>query len=405
MEMGLWGGVGGMAEIRNLTIEQFEERIALSEFAFQYKLSPEETEQARESFRPESVYGLFGEDGRLLSALTVIPFEVWLRGRKLAMGGVAGVASWPDTRRQGGAARLLVHSFEEMRRKGQSLSSLYPFSHAFYRKYGYEMMTQRKQYTIEPRWFPPRRKTSGSVRLVDKTMELLDPVYQAYASQYDGMLVRDHDWWTRRVLKPPGVAAVYYNEAGKAEGYMLYQVKDRQMKVNEWVALTEEARVALWSYAGNHDSMVDQLTVTVPADDPLPFLLPEPRLKQEVSAHSMSRIVDAEAFVGQYPFEKSDRADELLLHIEDAHAAWNQGTFKLRMEASGEARMARISEDADSHPGADLSLDIQTLTLMLAGEMRPRILHRVGRLRGSAESVELLERRVPLLQPFLSDFF
>ncbi|WP_169306764.1 GNAT family N-acetyltransferase [Cohnella pontilimi] len=393
-----------MAEIRNLTIEDFDDRVALSEFAFQYAVSPEDKEQQRKNFRPEDVYGLFGDDGRMLSSLFILPFEIWLRGRKLAMGGVAGVASWPDSRRQGSIARLLTHSFEEMRRKGQSISALYPFSYAFYRKYGYEMMTQKKQYTIEPRWFPPRRDTAGTVKLVEKSMELLDPVYQTFAARYDGMLVRDRYWWDSRALKAQ-MAAVYSNPSGQAEGYMLYQVKDKHMKVFEWVALTEEARIGLWSYAGNHDSMADQLTMTVPADDPLPFLLPEPRLKQEVTGHFMSRIVDAQAFVGQYRFEESDRTDELLLHLEDGHAPWNEGLFQLRIEPSGKAALERVTRAAGDGGTSAVSLDIQTLTVMLAGNLRPRMLQRTGRLQGAPESAALLERRVPLVQPYLFDFF
>src|SRR5690606_40607540 len=68
---------------------------------------------------------------RSLSRLSLLPLEVWIGGRKLAMGGVAGVASWPDARRQGGVRRLLQHAFGRMRENGQSLSMLAPFSFAF----------------------------------------------------------------------------------------------------------------------------------------------------------------------------------------------------------------------------------------------------------------------------------
>lgn len=56
-----------VAEIRQLTHDHFDERIALSQFAFQMKLSPEKIEEARRHYHPEWEYGLFDDNGRLLS--------------------------------------------------------------------------------------------------------------------------------------------------------------------------------------------------------------------------------------------------------------------------------------------------------------------------------------------------
>ncbi|MBN2980541.1 sterol carrier protein domain-containing protein [Cohnella algarum] len=45
------------------------------------------------------------------------------------------------------------------------------------------------------------------------------------------------------------------------------------------------------------------------------------------------------------------------------------------------------------------------MTAMLLGNRRPADLERWGRLRGDAERIELLERRVPAHRPYLADFF
>jgi predicted acetyltransferase len=391
-----------MAEIRQLTIENFEERMRLSQFAFQMNFTPEQLEQRRASYHPEWDYGLFDESGRLLSALLLIPFEAWVQGRKLRMGGVASVASWPDARRQGGVARLLRHALETMRREGQSFSMLHPFYFPFYRKYGYELTIERKQYSIPVRLLPARRETAGSVRIVDKSPELLGPVYEAFASRYDGMLSRDEELWRQRVLTKPGLAAAYFDEAGKPQGYVLYEVGSRVMKVHEWIAVTEEARAALWNYAANHDSMIDELTVTVPMDDDTAFRVPEPRFKQEIEPYFMSRIVDAEAFAAQYRFAPSDRRDEIALRLEDAHAPWNAGACRLTIEADGSARLVR--QDGDGEAGG-AACDIAALSAMLLGGRRPRFLQEAGRLQASDAAVEALERRVPVQRPYLADFF
>lgn len=394
-----------MAEIRQLKADDFDEMIALLQFAFQYKMEPERLEKERANFRPEWYHALFGEEGRMLSSCLLYPFEIWLRGRKFKMGGIAGVASWPDARRQGGVARLLVHALERMRAEGQSISMLAPFSFAFYRKYGYEMTIERKNCTLETKHLPPRRETPGAVRIVEKKAEMLRPVYEKCASFFDGTLVRDAEWWERRVLSQPGLAAVYYDADGAAQGYVLYEVAEKTFTVHDWAVLTREAETALWSYAANHDSMIERLKITVPMDYALSFQLPDPRIKQEIESYFMSRIVDVEAFVRQYPFEPSNQADELTLTIRDGQAAWNDGTFRLRVAADGSAEMARMTEGAAGGTDGGLACDIGTLTAMLAGGRRPGYLHGIGRLEGDGAAALALESRVPRQNPYLADFF
>src|SRR4051812_5295884 len=99
----------------------------LSEFAFQFKLPPERKESHRLTFRPEENWGAFDERGMLLSGLMLLPLETWIQGKKLAMGGIAGVATWPEARRQGCVSKLLVHSLNTMREAGQTISMLAPF--------------------------------------------------------------------------------------------------------------------------------------------------------------------------------------------------------------------------------------------------------------------------------------
>ncbi|HEY8530264.1 MAG TPA: GNAT family N-acetyltransferase [Paenibacillaceae bacterium] len=396
-------------EIRQLGAEHFEERVALRQFAFQFTLTQEQIEELREGFRPEREWGVF-EGGRLLAAMTLLPMEIWVHSRKMAMGGVASVATWPEARRKGCVAGLLRHGLETMRQAGQTVSMLHPFSFLFYRRYGWEMTIERKTYTLEPRHFPPRAEVPGRVERVAKDAGLLDDVYEAFASRYTGMLVRTPEWWERRVFTKPGIAAVYYNGDGKPEGYLLYEVKDRTMTVHEWVSVSEEARLGLWRYAADHDSMADRLTMTVPADDPLPFLLPDPRIKQELQPYFMSRIVDVEGFVAQYPFEPGEGEDAVTLAVEDEHAPWNRGVYRLRIDAAGRARAERMAEGwpaaaGDSADGAELACDIQTLTALLLGDRPASLLHETGRLRGDREAVRRLQRRIPRRTTYLADFF
>jgi predicted acetyltransferase len=400
-------------DIRQLRADDFEERMALSQFAFQIRLTPEELESRKLVFRPEQDWGAFDEQGDLLSALTIIPFETWIQGRKLAMGGVAGVATWPEARRRGCVSQLLVRSLETMRNNGQTISMLHPFAFPFYRKYGYELTVERKKYTIETKQLPPRKETPGQVKRMPKPdIEVLDDIYSTFASRYSGTLVRTREWWEKKILTKKGDVAVYYNEGNVPEGYVFYQVAERVMTIHDWVSTNELSRQALWTFVANHDSMINEVTLIVPADDPLPFLLADPRIKQEVIPYFMSRIVDAEAFVGLYPWAPGASEEAVTLILSDEHAPWNNGVFRLAWTAEGVGRLERLSDRSEaeqeiavaSDNGA-ITCDIQALTAMLAGNRQLALLRESGRISGSEISLELLKRRIPVTMTHLMDFF
>lgn len=396
--------------IRQLKSEEFEERMRLSEFAFQYKISPERLEEERRNFRPEEHWGAFDEQGRLLSALVLIPFEIYVEGRTMLMGGLAGVASWPETRRGGNVAKLLARSLEVMREQGQTISMLHPFYFPFYRKFGWEFTVERKRYEIEMALLPKPKESAGYVARVEKEAAAIEALYNDFASGYNGMLKRSEEWWRRRVLNRDGIVAVWHDDSGSAKGYIFYEVMNRTMTVHDWAWADDEARNGLLHFIANHDSMADRVSVTVPADDDLAFLLPDPRFKQELVPYFMTRIVDAEALLRQYPFRQAECEEELTLDIEDSHAPWNDGRFRIAFGADGTARVLRSPERPEIDLGAGratnaASCDIQALAAMLLGNRRPLRLHEAGLLRGTREAAELLERRVPVRPSYLADFF
>ncbi|MGN9170963.1 GNAT family N-acetyltransferase [Paenibacillus polymyxa] len=394
-------------EIRQLQCEEFEAAIGLSQYAFQFTMTPEDLEKAKKKFKPEQTWGIF--DGPDLNAkLTLLPLQVYIHGQVFDMGGIAGVATWPEKRRGGMVSRLLTHALEEMKTAGQSLSFLHPFSFAFYRKFGWETYTEYKKYVIPIDKFPAKLKTEGIVKRDIKNISELDQVYQSYASRYNGTLVRDKAWWQERILNENYRTVVYYTDAGDPQGYALYKIEDKQLNCDELVYENETARRALWTYFANHDSMITQgKFIYVPADDNLPFLLDDPRIQQETVPYFMGRIVDAVAFVERYPFEQIGEETSLTLHLTDRYAPWNEGVWRLTITTEGQGHLARVdtSNLSVNDTVADLELGIQSLTTLMLGYQQADNLFNWGRIEGSSESVAALKRVVPTKQTFLLDFF
>lgn len=391
-------------EIRNLKPTEMIDAIRLSEFAFQYELTETEREERLKTMDPKQVWGGFIE-GRLASKLNILDLHVWIHGKIFSMGGIAGVATWPEYRRQGMVGQLIRHGLQVMKTKGQSVSLLAPFSYGFYRKYGWEMLTELKKYEIDIAKLPRYPAGDGSIRRVGHDFALLNSIYERFAANYNGMLTRPEQWWRNHVFarkKKQATAAVYYTPDGEAAGYILYDVKERQCTIYEFVSLDPQASRAIWKFVADHDSMIDKVVVSMPMDDQLPYLLLDPRIKHENEPCFMARIVDAESFLSEYPWACDHSHDRLRLAIRDDHAEWNQGVFEVRRENN---RVQCIRIDNEAVDGTEIQCDIQSLSVMLFGYKRPQFLHAVERIEGNASAIAALEQWIPNRATCFYDFF
>lgn len=396
-------------ELRLLTEADAEESFALSQFAFQYTMTDEEKEARKKRIDWDQHWGYFVE-GNLAARMSILPLETWIQGRLFRMGGIASVATWPEYRRQGLVGRLLGNALSVMREAGQTVSYLAPFSFPFYRKYGWEHTIDYVRAEIPVAQLAMRDQGEGRGKIVRHRQEdwaLLNRMYEAYAARYSGMLRREESWWKWRVFeRKPGQVAVYYSGDGTPTGYMLYEVKQKKMTIHEFVPVDEEARIGLWKFVMNHDSMVDQVINVLPPEDPLAFLLVNPRIKQELVSYFMARIVDVKRFLEQYPFAAGEREEVWHAAISDPYAPWNEGVWRVAVQADGTCRADKLADACGTEESAvDFRCDIATLTAALIGYRRPGFLQQVGRLQGDSAPAVRLDARIPRRGTYLADFF
>ncbi|MNZ76533.1 hypothetical protein D3C78_950430 [compost metagenome] len=149
--------------------------------------------------------------------------------------------------------------------------------------------------------------------------------------------------------------------------------------------------------------MVTEVKVTVPVNDVLPYLLPNPRIKQEIIPYFMARIVDAERFIGQYRFTPDTQKEAIPITLTDKSAPWNEGSYTLHIEPDGSAALIRHEDDKQQNDA--ICVDIGTLATMLLGYMRPLQLSQLERIHGKIELVNRLHSRIPEQTTYLPDFF
>jgi len=391
--------------IVRLNKKQFSEAISLSEYAFQYSVDSGDYDEYLHKMGKHEIFGVYDE-GKLAAKLHILPFHIYIGQNKLKMGGIGGVATYPEFRRKGYAKQLLHHSLRVMQAAGTSISMLYPFSIPFYRKAGWEVFSDRMtcQFTRHD-LIPFNPEPTGVVRRYTKDTHSIDieTVYDAWSSQHSGMIVRDHEWWLDHYHNR--TAAVYYDEHSHPQGYMLYEIKNNAMHVHEFMCVTRDSRQGLWNYICQHDSMLEQVNMRLCENERLFFALNLPRIVRTIQPFVMARIVDITLFLQQYTFAPVPAHPPLSLYISDDQAPWNNVVIQFE---NGQAAIHSQDEKqvlTTVNMTNTLSMNIRALTTMLLGYQRPCELFDNGFIAGSINSIETLEQFVPRLHPYISDAF
>lgn len=377
--------------------DKFREALRLSEYAFQYKVDEDRLQQQLTKMKEShEVYGIM-EGENLAAKLHLIPFHIYIGKEKFKMGGVAGVATYPEYRRSGYVKELLQHSLQTMKKDGYTVSMLHPFAVSFYRKYGWELCANLLVCHMTKSDLVMKKQVNGTVKRFNKENhpEEVEKLYETFAERFSGMLVRNEKWWLQAVYDDLTLA-IYYDENKTAAGYMLYKIEKSKMTVEEFVPLHNEARNGLWNFICQHDSMIKDLEMTVSENEPFLYTLQEPRVKTEIKPYFMGRIVDVEQFLKQYELNWNNVQQEVILHITDSFAQWNNITVRL---ANHEITI--IEEPIDK----GIKLDINALSTILFGYKRPLELNELELISGSEEEIRAFENVVPVRKPFIYDFF
>ena len=95
-------------------------------------------------------WGAFDDDGTLMAHMLDNQFLSWLDGTLVRNGGIGAVSTLPEYRTEGAVREIFRKLIPAAYADGEVISTLYPFSHAFYRKFGYETVCWKNVYTFNP---------------------------------------------------------------------------------------------------------------------------------------------------------------------------------------------------------------------------------------------------------------
>ncbi|MDP8938731.1 MAG: GNAT family N-acetyltransferase [Actinomycetota bacterium] len=345
---------------------------------------------------PDQVY-VVEEDGAVRATATVLPLETFVDGEPVAMGGVAAVNAHPAYRRRGYAGELMRAVLREMRGREVHLSMLWPFAHAFYRAYGWELCGESIGYTLKPTDLPtsPEQKHLRAYR--EEDLPQMMGLLEKEAIRHPLFVRRDKKQWrSERFWKDR--ATVVYEREGRAEGYLLYGMSDwredrtpeRTFTAHELVAESPRARAALISFMAAQDPLIFEVKYATSRGEPLHPYLRSSYVKAELEPEFMLRIVDVKGAL-----ELLDRAvdEPLVLEVSDDVVPENAGTYTL-----GEGQVIRGAEG-----GSRVTLDARQLAQLYAGYLpAEQLAHRALLECSSPAAFEALAALFPVGDPYVS---
>ena len=336
------------------------------------------------------------EDGEVRASATVLPLESHVEGEPRPMGGISAVMVHPAYRRRGFARELMRAVLRDMREREVALSLLSPFAHAFYRAFGYELVTEAIEYRLRPTDLSTSPEQSYLRDFREGDLPVLMNLYEEEARRHTLSVRRSEAYWRYDEIRKNRDIAVYEREGG-VEGYVIYKISGwqpdrdphRTLEVDELVAAPPRAREALTSFMAGFNPKVYGIKLYTPRGEPLHPYLMSSYVDAKVAPDQMLRLVDVETALA---YLERPLQEPLVLEVRDDIVPENQARYTI-----ADGKVVRGAE-----AGHIISLDVRRLAQLYAGYLPARDLARHGLLDASSpEALELLDSLFPVGDPRL----
>lgn len=353
-------------EVRKLTAKERFEANVVSVVAFHMRM--EDPEKTREESEKETVedWGAFSEDRKIMARIINHRFEAEMDGQLIPSGGIGAVSTLPEYRNTGAVREIFNKLIPEAYRNGEVISTLYPFNHAFYRKFGYETVRWRNDYEFVPAVLSGYR-FSGTAELWkpgDPVSEYTE-LYNRFARNFNLSIRRDDARMLDKHIK-----GEYYKdrkfcyllkEEGRAVAYLIFQdIRHDPAAILSVEDLAWDGRTGLYAILGflaRFTADYGTIKMFLPSCLELLSVVRSPRaydFQQTARQDYMIRAVNAKKLLETI---KKPDGSRFVIRVEgDEQIAENNGTWEV--SCSG-------AEPTDKAP--DLTVSVQALGQMAAG--------------------------------------
>ena len=300
-------------EFRPLREQEFSEAVELDSLAFAEKHTLDDVEALKKTFDFGRSYCAF-ESGRLVGISSALYLELTLPGeRLLPVSGVTWVAVLPTHRRKGILTRLMRFQLEDAARRGEAGVVLIASEGSIYERFGLGPATSFLSLSVEKSHAGFRHDVDRGTGRLDllttaQAAQELPPLFDRVRRHQPGEVSRSGVAWqehlrdAEQTRSGPMIHVCHRDDEGMLDGYVSYRVKEEWrgwlaanlVQVVELIASDQRAYARLWDYLLNLDLSRGVIYETGRMDEPLRWLLADPRAMQvqAMSDYLWLRLLD-----------------------------------------------------------------------------------------------------------------
>ena len=179
--------------------EIFKQAAKLAEICF-HEQTIEENIKFYNRLKELYLLGFF-ENNELLATAGTLDFQMFVRNQILSCAGVAIVMTDPIHRKKGYIRKLMVEILQKKFEEGYDITTLWPFNHKFYQKFGYENCEKAITYKFSPSDLKSSLKIEESVNIREikdeKDYILLNQIAHSAQNKYTRIIGKLDAWILR----------------------------------------------------------------------------------------------------------------------------------------------------------------------------------------------------------------
>ena len=284
------------------------------------------------------------DDSNIVGTAHAFTTKMNIPGGILNCAAVDYVAVLPTHRRRGTLTKLMKEQLADIYERGETIAALHTSESLIYGRFGYGIGTYDENWEIDTRHSDYKRSIDydGSFEFENPSLvkESMPSIYETSMRNRPGSILPTSDRWERMAVDTKvsnGNLQQYFHvkylSLGKHKGYVRYSIAKDVVTVVELMASNLQAHAALWRFCFDIDLIWKVKASRRPTDDPLLFMLTDPRrLTRNVKDSLWIRLIDVQKALESRSYNVTGT---LVFKINDAFCSWNDEVFELEIQSGG----------------------------------------------------------------------
>jgi predicted acetyltransferase len=282
-------------------------------------------------------------------------------GARVPTAGITMVGVVPTHRRRGILRELMVMMLDQAAERGEPMASLFASQGAIYGRFGFGHAAHHLEFDISLDRLAWADGTEPAGRVVlhprSEALPIMRRIYERAIEARPAALEVDDTWmdvafWESKKDDERVFYAIHEDDAGTPDAFAMYGIKHEwprglpssEVKVKRFAATTPESHIGLWRYLCSIDLMARVKVELRPVDEPLQWLVEEPRaLRPQLEDGLFLRPIDVAAAWSARGYAGSG---SLVVDVDDAFRPDVAGAFLLEVD-DGVASCVRTDREPD----------------------------------------------------------